>query len=140
MGKEINYVKFNGEVYAIVIPSDYSPSGVDFITPNDYSIQLACMNRPKGDKAQEHIHLNIKREINNTQEVLVFRKGKAFVDIYTQEKKYLGSENVRAGDIIMFVQGGHGVRFEEDTDVIEIKQGPYFDIEEKQKFNREDIE
>ena len=140
MENKIKYIKFDEKIYAIVIPADYSPEGVDFITPNDYSIQLACMNRPKGSKAQEHIHLNIKREINNTQEVLIFRKGRAIINIYTQGKKYLGSENVQAGDVVMFVQGGHGVIFEEDTDVIEVKQGPYFNIEEKQKFNREDIE
>ena len=140
MGNEIKYIKFEGEVYAIIVPSGYQPTAVDFITPNSYSLQLACMNRPKGNRVQEHIHLNIKREINNTQEVLVFRKGSAKVDFYTQEKKYLGSENVQAGDIVLFAQGGHGLEFGEETDVIEIKQGPYFDIEEKQKFNREDIE
>ena len=140
MGNKIKHIRFRGEVYAIIIPSEYQPTTVDFITPNSYSLQLACMDRPKGSKAQEHIHLNIKREINNTQEVLIFRKGRAKIDFYTQEKKYLGSEDIRAGDIVLLIQGGHGVTFEEDTDVIEVKQGPYFDIEEKQKFNRGDIE
>jgi len=136
MTNNIRYVKFNGTIYAIIIPAQYSSDRLEFITPDEYSQQLAYMNRPKDSKVQEHIHTKIERKIKDTMEVLIFRKGKARIDLYSQEKKYLGSEKVQAGDIVLLVRGGHGIEFEEDTEMIEVKQGPYYGAKEKEKFER----
>ncbi len=40
-----------------------------------------------------------------------------------------------AGDIILLAGGGHGFTFLEDSEVIEIKQGPYISFEvDKERF------
>jgi len=41
---------------------------------------------------------------------------------------------VSAGDVVLMVGGGHGFRMLEDTLFLEVKQGPYLDREEKERF------
>jgi hypothetical protein len=44
------------------------------------------------------------------------------------------SELLRAGDLIVFLAGGHGFRLLEDCVMLEIKQGPYSGVDEKTRF------
>jgi hypothetical protein len=41
---------------------------------------------------------------------------------------------LETGDIILLVAGGHGFRCLEDTVLLEIKQGPYTGLVEKEAF------
>ncbi len=38
------------------------------------------------------------------------------------------------GDAVILRGGAHGLRFSEDTVLLEVKQGPYHGTEEKEKF------
>ena len=38
------------------------------------------------------------------------------------------------GDIVILVAGGHGFEMLEDTVLMEIKQGPYTGLKEKERF------
>ena len=44
----IEEIKYNSELLAIIIKSDFSKDGVSFFTPNDFSQQLAYMKHPRG--------------------------------------------------------------------------------------------
>jgi hypothetical protein len=44
------------------------------------------------------------------------------------------SREIKEGDIILMVNGGHGFRMIEDTVFLEVKQGPYTGIDEKERF------
>ena len=111
--------------YAIIIRSNYKKEGISFFTPNNYSQQLGYMNRPKGYTIAPHYHNNIERNITLTQEVLYIKTGKVRVDFYTNDNLYLESKIVNPGDVILLASGAHGFEMLEESEIIEVKQGPY---------------
>lgn len=46
MRQSVEKVTHNHALLAIIIRSDYGKEGIEFFTPNDFSRQLAYMNRP----------------------------------------------------------------------------------------------
>jgi len=125
------------ELIAIIIPAQYKSSGIEFFTPGDYSQQLAYMNRGEGYCIEPHIHNRIERQVFYTQEVLMIRRGKVRVDLYDQDRNYLESRVLQSGDVILLASGGHGFEMQEDTEMIEVKQGPYTGTDDKIRFTGE---
>jgi len=124
----------NNRILAIIIPADFKANGIHFFTPDDFSQQLAYMCHPAGKVIQPHIHNLVVREVKYTQEVLVVRKGKVRVDFYSDDREYLESTILETGDIILLASGGHGIEMLEETEMIEIKQGPYAGDADKVRF------
>lgn len=123
-----------GKNLAIIIKANYDRDGVNFFTPDDYSQQLAFMKHSKGKIITPHVHNYIQRQVHYTQEVLVIRSGKIRVDFFTEEKQYLESFLLEAGDVILLASGGHGFEVIEDLEMFEIKQGPYLGENDKVRF------
>ena len=48
------------------------------------------------------------------------------------------SEILNEGDFIILINGGHGFKMLEETEIIEVKQGPYSLARDKIKFNKVD--
>ena len=130
----IKEIKNGDELLAIIIPDGYSNKGVKFFTNDDYSQQLAFMQHPEGNIIQPHVHNPVKREVQNTQEVLFIRKGKLRVDFYNEQQEYLFSRILQSGDVILLVSGGHGFEVLEEIEMIEVKQGPYVGEKDKTRF------
>lgn len=120
---------------AIIVSGKYSEDGVHFFTPDEYSQQLAFMKHPVGKIIQPHMHLEVKRHIFFTNEVLIIKKGRLRVDFYCENKVYLVSRILSAGDVILLVNGGHGFEVLEDLEMFEVKQGPYIENHDKVRFN-----
>jgi hypothetical protein len=131
----INRIYSDNLELAIIIRSSFKKDGIEFITPNSYSQQIGYMNRPAGYIIQPHIHNPISREVQYTKEVLFIKSGRLRVDFYTESKVYLESTNLETGDIILLASGGHGFEMLEDTEIIEVKQGPYVGDADKTRFN-----
>lgn len=127
-------IKYKGQLLAIIIPHDYHKPGITFCTPDDLSQQLAYMQHPKGHIIEPHVHNSVKREVHYTKEVLVLRKGKLRVDFYTDDKHYVESHVLVAGDVILLAGGGHGFKVMEELEMFEIKQGPYAGDGDKTRF------
>lgn len=121
-------------ILAIVVRKDFEKDGITFITPNDYSQQVAYMHHPAGHVILPHIHNQIKREIFYTKEVLILKKGILRCDFYSEQKEYLKSITLSAGDIILLVSGGHGFECLEEIEMYEVKQGPYAGEDDKTRF------
>jgi hypothetical protein len=121
----IRTIIHNNQQLAIIIKSSYSSEGIQFFTPDDFSQQLAYMNRPKNYIIPPHVHNAVQRDVHFTQEVLVIRSGKVRVDFYDDNKNYLESSILEQGDVILLAYGGHGFIMLEDSEIIEVKQGPY---------------
>jgi mannose-6-phosphate isomerase-like protein (cupin superfamily) len=119
---------------AVIIDATYNKEGVEFFTPGNYSQQLGYMQHGKGYSIPPHTHNIIPREVELTQEVLYIKKGKVRVDFYDNEQTYLESTIVQTGDVILLAAGGHGFEMLEKTEMIEIKQGPYLEEEDKIRF------
>ena len=69
-----------------------------------------------------------------TSEVLILRRGRCEIDIYNNERELVATRELRQGDIMLMVDGGHGFRMTEDTVFVEVKQGPYTGLDEKERF------
>ncbi len=127
-------VEEGGQLLAIIIPAEYSNSGIHFFTPDDFSQQLAFMRHPEGKVIDPHVHNLVVRRVEYTQEVLFLRRGKLRVDFYNDARQYLHSRVLSAGDVIMLATGGHGFEVLEEVEMIEVKQGPYAGDSDKTRF------
>lgn len=131
---QVEEVKKKNKLLAMILRRDYSCEGVDFITPSEYSQQVAYMHHPAGKRIDAHVHNMVHRNVVLTQEVLFIRKGILRVDFYDEYEDYLESRDLYAGDIILLVSGGHGFRTIEEVEMIEVKQGPYAGDGDKRRF------
>jgi hypothetical protein len=57
----IEIIKDNDEILAIIIRKDFKAEGIKFFTPDDFSQQLAYMRHPKGKKIAPYVHNNMSR-------------------------------------------------------------------------------
>ena len=92
------------------------------------------MSRPRGYIIEPHIHNLVKREVEYTKEVLFVKKGLIRVDFYKNNMDYLKSVEIKEGDIILLADGGHGFIFLEESEIFEVKQGPYAGDNDKTRF------
>jgi hypothetical protein len=122
------------EVLCILIKKSCMPEQTTFITPPDYKQQVGFVVYPSGGEIKRHMHLPLKRQLVGTSEVLIVRKGRCLIDIYDGECKLEATRELTEGDIMLMVGGGHGFRMTENTVFLEVKQGPYTGIEEKERF------
>ena len=81
-----------------------------------------------------HIHRPTERHITGTPECIVVRKGKTEVIIFDNDKNEVCRRTLNAGDILLLVSGGHGFTYSEDTVLMEIKQGPFVGVDDKERF------
>lgn len=131
----INTIKdIDGNILAIIVKHNYDKKGITFVTPDDFSQQLAYMHHPAGHIILPHVHNEVKREVLYTKEVLVIKKGKLRCDFYTDEKEYLESVVLETGDVILLASGGHGFECLEEVEMFEVKQGPYAGENDKTRF------
>lgn len=124
----------DGTILAIIVRHNYDKPGISFFTPDDFSQQLAYMHHPAGHVILPHVHNEVRREVLYTKEVLVIKRGKMRCDFYSDDQKYIKSETVESGDLILLANGGHGFECLEETEMFEIKQGPYAGDSDKTRF------
>lgn len=130
----VERIEHNDKLLAIIIRASYEKDGISFFTPDDFSQQLGYMKREKGYVIEPHVHNPVTREVVWTQEVLYIKSGKVRVDFYDDSKNYLESEIVITGDVILLASGGHGFCMIEESEIIEVKQGPYSGDRDKTRF------
>lgn len=131
---QVEEIRKKNKLLAMIIRNDYQCDGVDFITPNEYSQQVAYMHHPAGKSIDAHVHNLVHRNVVLTQEVLFIKRGKMRVDFYDEYEDYLESRDLDAGDVILLVSGGHGFKVLKDVEMIEVKQGPYAGDNDKKRF------
>ena len=130
----IENVIHNEKLLSVIIRVHYKSDGIKFFTPDDFSQQLAYMNRAKNYVIPPHVHNAVQRDVHFTQEVLVIKSGKVRVDYYDDDRNYLESRILNQGDVVLLAYGGHGFEMLEDSEMIEVKQGPYAGEMDKVRF------
>ena len=124
-----------GRPLALILRAGFRAEGIRFFTPDDFSQQLAYMNRPRGYVIPPHVHNPVERSVHHTKEVLFVRSGRVRVDFYDDDRAYLESRILGAGDVVLLAYGGHGFEMLEPTEMIEVKQGPYTGEADKTRFD-----
>ena len=123
-------IKLNDKVIAIIHKSDDWKKGLDFLTPNETFIQAGTWWYDKGKILNAHKHKINKRPNELTQETIVILKGKLRVDLYDKNDKIFHQEILTSGDIGIMLYEGHGYEILEDnTKVLEVKNGPFVSVE-----------
>ena len=134
MKENIDTIISGSAIIAIIIRSDYHKEGIEFFTPDEFSQQLAYMNRPARYKISPHIHNKVERNVTYTQEVLFIKQGKVRITFYDKNRDFIDTRILRTGDVILLASGGHGFEMLEQTEMIEVKQGPFAGENDKTRF------
>lgn len=130
----VEQINHEGHLLALVVRTSFQKNGIEFFTPGDFSQQLGYMKRPTGYIIDPHVHNHIERKVTLTQEVLFIKSGKVRVDFYDDNRSYLRSSVLETGDVILLAAGGHGFQMLEESEMIEVKQGPYCGDADKTRF------
>jgi hypothetical protein len=130
----IETLRTDSGIIAIIIRHEFTKDGIEFFTPGEFSQQIGYMKHKAGDIIQEHVHVLHHRDVNYTQETLLVKKGRVKVNFFNPDKTFFTSRELKTGDVILLASGGHGFEFLEETEMIEVKQGPYCSDKDKVRF------
>lgn len=94
------------------------------------------MRRERGHIVAPHEHVKMYRVVLETPEVLFVRSGSLLLDLYDPGNLLtpVRSRRLVGGDVAVLLRGGHGVTFLEESDVQEVRQGPYYGVAYDKKF------
>jgi len=130
----VEIIRWNDEPLAYIIRPDPLPDETTFLTPPEFKQQVGFVVYKKEGEIARHVHRALKRHLVGTSEVLVVQKGRCLIDVYNGDRGLVATRELGVGDVMLMVGGGHGFRMLEDTVFLEIKQGPYTGLDEKERF------
>ena len=119
---------------AYIIRNTPLPTRTTFYTPPEFQAQVGRIVYSAGQEIPRHVHLPVERHIVGTSEVLLVQQGRCTLDVYTSDRELVRSTVLDTGDVLVTVGGGHGFRAIEDLVLLEVKQGPYPGVAEKERF------
>lgn len=129
----VEVVHDDSQVLCYVIRAAAGPSETTFVTAEEENLQLGFVVYPRGGEIAAHKHLPLERRLMGTAEVLLVRAGRCEVDLYDSETRLVATKILETDDVLLLTgEGGHGFRMLEDTILLEVKQGPYFGMAEKE--------
>jgi hypothetical protein len=120
----------NGNLLCIIYKDEDWTEGLNFITDNNLFIQVGSWWYSGGKNLTKHKHNIVPRESNITQEMVYVKSGSMLVSIYDQELNLIEEIILKTGDLAIMAYGAHGYKILEDnTKVIEAKNGPFLSVE-----------
>ena len=126
---------YNQDVFlALIIRHQFCCEGIKFFTPPTSNQHVGYMNRPPNHVIPPHTHIPLDRTVSLTQEVLYIKSGRVRLDLYNKDISYFESRILSAGDVVLLADGGHGFTMLEQSEIIEVKQGPYAGELDKVRF------
>lgn len=130
----IEHINWQDAPLCYIIRSDFLPDHTTFLTPPEFKQQVGYVVYPADGEIKRHVHKPLERRLVGTSEVLVIKQGRCLIDIYNDDRELVATRELFPGDVMLMVGGGHGFRMLEDTVFLEIKQGPYTGLDEKEHF------
>ncbi|MDT8397317.1 MAG: hypothetical protein RQ899_01735 [Pseudomonadales bacterium] len=122
----VKRIEAAGQLLAIYLTGDDWPQGLAFYSDDADYVQVGTWNYERGKTLLAHRHKKALREAERTQEVIFVKQGAVKADIYDGTDILVETVQMRAGDVLILLNGGHGYHIlEDDTQVLEIKNGPY---------------
>lgn len=99
--------------------------GSNPITDGKEPLQLVTLKHPKGVYLKAHTHAPKKRITESLQECLIVKKGKIRLDLYGHDKQFHKRLYLKPGELFILTKGGYGIQLMEDSELIEVKNGPF---------------
>jgi hypothetical protein len=126
----VKEIKKDDKVLARLVRAEDWNEGLGFYSNDEEVIQVGTWHYSKGKELLKHMHNKVERTILRTNEVLFVVSGKVKAFIYDLEEQPVGELMVNAGDTLILLDCGHGYEIMEDnTRVLEVKNGPYLGAE-----------
>lgn len=119
---------------AIIVRAAFRPEHTTFVTPPEFKQQVGMIVYEAGTEIPRHVHRPLERRLVGTSEVIIVKQGRCLLDVYSDDRQLVATRELFVGDLMLMVGGGHGFRMLEDTILLEVKQGPYTGIDEKERF------
>ena len=119
---------------AYIIRSSFRPDKTTFLTPPEFKQQVGFVVYKSGGEIPRHVHKPLSRHLVGTSEVIVVQSGRCLLDVYNDAHELVTTRELGVGDVMLMVGGGHGFRMLDDTVLLEVKQGPYTGVDEKELF------
>lgn len=120
----------NGIVLARHISVVDFDDGLSFFSKDEEFIQVGAWRYDLGKYIKPHIHNEFPRITNRTYEMLYVISGELEAIIYDLDKEPVETLVVKTGEALILLGCGHGYTITEDnTKVLEVKNGPYFGTE-----------
>lgn len=108
--------------------------GLQFFSADSDFIQCGAWNYSKGKHLQAHVHNPVERTCGWTQEILFVQKGRLLAHIYGTSDTLIKEIELQPGDVLILLRGGHGyTMLEDNTCVLELKNGPYVGAEQDRR-------
>ncbi len=126
----IENINNDQECMAMIISKDFGSYGSHFTTSLGNPLQVGVIERGTGDVISSHKHLPVQMNYSGIrQEFLHVMTGKVRVTFFNAEGKKVTERTLSQGDSLLQFSGGHGFHFKEPTRLIEVKLGPYTNLE-----------
>lgn len=130
----VEHIYWHEQPLAYIIRAALVTDKTTFLTPPEFKQQVGFVVYPAGGEVKRHLHLPLERHLIGTSEVLIVQRGHCLMDIYNDDRQLVTTRELLTGDVMLMVGGGHGFRMIEDTIFLEVKQGPFLPIDEKEHF------
>ncbi len=127
-------IAWRGESLCYIVRRELAPQQTMFLTPPEFALQVGYVVHRATEEIPRHAHRPTTRTLTTTSEVLFVQRGRCELDVYTDGREYVTTRELREGDLVIIVGGGHGFRMVEDTVLLEVKQGPYAGAADKDRF------
>lgn len=129
MEENYSFVDTSKILFSLLRFSDITNYRQDLSKENEF-LQVNARKFEKGTFIKPHKHLKRDSNISLTQECWIIFKGIVCAEIYDIDDNFYKKVTLKAGDCIVFFNGGHSLKVEEDDSIMyEIKNGPYLGIE-----------
>lgn len=117
-----------------IVSAGFEPKSTTFLTRPEFKQQVGFIKYSAGGEIARHVHVPLERHLVGTSEVVLVRRGRCRLDVYSDDRELVATRELGPGDLVLMVAGGHGFQIHEDTVLLEVKQGPYLGLEEKERF------
>jgi hypothetical protein len=121
----INKVFKQGRLSAIIMDFRHDITTTTFFTEDSLPLQVGAIIKNSSQPVLAHRHNVFERKVLGTSEFLFVLKGAMKLSLFDDD--FLNPEEfiVTQGMGVLLLSGGHSIDFEEQTQLIEVKQGPF---------------
>jgi hypothetical protein len=120
----LEQITSQGKVLAILVDATKIEDNLKFISPNEFPLQVGVHNKSADFYISAHEHIPFdKLENHPSQEIFYVTRGRIQVGLYDGNKRI--TERILSPGYLIILNCGHDVKFLEDSQIVEVKQGPY---------------
>ena len=127
----------DGKILARYITADDIKPGLISLTKDNEFLQVVAWGHyAKGKYLQDHWHNEFERTASRTYEAVFVVKGAIEARLFDLNLVPVETITVKQGELLILLESAHGYTIlEEDTTVLEIKNGPFMGVDkDKTKF------